>query len=183
MKHMSYAVRLQLTKSVLISICTYWMQMFLLPKQTIYEIKKKIHHFLWAGSSTNHGSHKVAWRVVFSSKQEGGLGLPDLNLWNKVLLGHTMWNLINHPSSSLWSSWVHSTKCRGTPFLQMDMKGSMAWTWRCLLKLRHVLAPVMSNPRYCCHDVLDELRHESPAVEWYNLIWSSGISKHNFFVG
>lgn len=154
--------------------------MFLLPKQTNYEIEKKIRQFLWAGNAETHRSHKVAWKVVCSPKQEGGLGLLDLKLWNKVLLARILWSLMRHPPSSLWSTWVHHIKCRGTPIMQLDIKGSMAWSWRYILRLRLALSPIISSQTYCCKEIYNELRQEGPPVDWYHLIWTSGISKHNF---
>lgn len=46
-KKLSYAARLQLVNSVLISITTYWCQMFLLPKKVIKIVNNVYRSFLW----------------------------------------------------------------------------------------------------------------------------------------
>lgn len=111
---------------------------------------------------------------------EGGLWLVDPKLWNKVLLGRMLWKIINCPSSSLWSNWIRSTKCKATPIMQLDIKDNMAWSWRGLLKLRPTLSSVISSSGYYCIERYDELRQVGSIVECHNLIWTSGISKHNF---
>lgn len=133
--------------------------MFLLPKQTIYEVEKKIKQFLWAGNIEVHRSHKVTWPVVCLPKMEGGLGLLDLKLWNKVLIG------INYTSSSLWSNWINNTKCKGTSIIQLDIKGSVAWSWRGFLKLRPTLTLVISSSMYYYTEIYDKLKQVGSIVE------------------
>lgn len=50
-KHLSYAGRLQLVKSVLFGIQTYWAQIFILPKKILKEIEARFRCFLWTRSS------------------------------------------------------------------------------------------------------------------------------------
>ncbi|KAL0297822.1 UNVERIFIED_CONTAM: Retrovirus-related Pol polyprotein from type-2 retrotransposable element R2DM [Sesamum angustifolium] len=68
---LSFAGRLQLIKSVLMSLNVYWAMAFILPKGVIREVEKRMRHFLWKGNSTV-GYPKVAWSTVCRPKEEGG---------------------------------------------------------------------------------------------------------------
>ncbi|KAK4383869.1 hypothetical protein Sango_3112000 [Sesamum angolense] len=57
---LSYAGRLQLIKSVLSTLHTYWASAFILPKGVLKILEKKMRKFLWHGSSGS-GNAKVAW--------------------------------------------------------------------------------------------------------------------------
>jgi len=57
---LTYAGRLQLTKSTLFSIQVYWSSMFLLPYHTIRKIESILTAFLWKGTSLNRTGAKVA---------------------------------------------------------------------------------------------------------------------------
>ncbi|KAL0282976.1 UNVERIFIED_CONTAM: Transposon TX1 uncharacterized protein [Sesamum radiatum] len=56
----SFAGRVQLIKSVLISFEVYWAMAFILPKGIIKEMIKRLRTFLWKGTSA-YGYPKVAW--------------------------------------------------------------------------------------------------------------------------
>lgn len=79
------AGRLQLIKSVLLSILNFWMTGFKLLGQCIKEINTLCSAFFWSGPSLNVKKAKVSWDVVCSPKHEGGLGLRSLKEMNKVL--------------------------------------------------------------------------------------------------
>ncbi|KAK4393106.1 hypothetical protein Sango_1781400 [Sesamum angolense] len=59
---LSFAGRIQLIKSVLMSLNVYWAMAFILPKGVIREVEKKMRTFLWKGNS-EVGYPKVAWSV------------------------------------------------------------------------------------------------------------------------
>ncbi|KAL0361869.1 UNVERIFIED_CONTAM: hypothetical protein Sradi_3871400 [Sesamum radiatum] len=55
----------------------YWAMAFILPKRVIKEIEKRLHSFLWKGT-TSSGYPKVAWDQVCKPLAEGGQGLKDI---------------------------------------------------------------------------------------------------------
>ncbi|KAL0294820.1 UNVERIFIED_CONTAM: putative mitochondrial protein [Sesamum angustifolium] len=71
---LSFAGRLQLIKSVLMSLNVYWAMAFILPKGVIRAVEKRMRHFLWKGNSAV-GYPKVAWSDVCRPMEEGGLGI------------------------------------------------------------------------------------------------------------
>ena len=43
--------------------------------------------FLWGGGALNHKPHLVNWSVCCMEKLKGGLGIKNLSILNKALLG------------------------------------------------------------------------------------------------
>ncbi|CAH1432193.1 unnamed protein product [Lactuca virosa] len=74
----SFAGRLQLVNSVLQSLQVYWFSVLLIPKTTIKDIEKVFKGFLWSGGELKKGSAKIAWKMVCRPKDEGGLGIRNL---------------------------------------------------------------------------------------------------------
>ncbi|KAL0294405.1 UNVERIFIED_CONTAM: hypothetical protein Sangu_3219200 [Sesamum angustifolium] len=74
---LSYAGRLQLIKSVLTTLHTYWASAFILPKGVLKTLEKKMRQFLWQGSAGSRNA-KVAWAWITKPKEEGGLGIRSL---------------------------------------------------------------------------------------------------------
>jgi hypothetical protein len=51
----------------------------MLPKSIIKQIDKYRNHCLWRGSTINEkGSSKAAWRMISRPKDQGGMGVIDL---------------------------------------------------------------------------------------------------------
>nr|GEU31677.1 hypothetical protein [Tanacetum cinerariifolium] len=87
--------KLQLIASILESIQVYWCIVFLLPKTVIKEINNLLIGFLWCNGELSRGKAKIAWKKICMPKSHRGLGLKDLEIWNKALLGKLMtWDRI-----------------------------------------------------------------------------------------
>ncbi|KAL0282162.1 UNVERIFIED_CONTAM: hypothetical protein Sradi_7269400 [Sesamum radiatum] len=76
---LSFAGRVQLIKSVLSSLHTYWASVFILPKAVLKVIEERMRSFLWKGASGS-GVAKVAWEQICRPKKEGGLGIKRVCL-------------------------------------------------------------------------------------------------------
>lgn len=81
---LSYAGRLQLIQSILVTIQNYWSALFVLPKAAIYGIDRTLRFFLWKGGEHKKGGAKVAWKDLCRPKIQGRLGIPNLVIWNQV---------------------------------------------------------------------------------------------------
>ncbi|KAK1292222.1 hypothetical protein QJS10_CPB17g00577 [Acorus calamus] len=100
---LSKAGRLELIRSVLLSLSYYWTASFSLPKRTIKLLEKLFRNFLWAGEAGVHKIHAVKWESIYAPKDEGGLGLKRLVDWNAAAMGLRSWEIAsNHPS--LWAT-------------------------------------------------------------------------------
>lgn len=98
---LAYSSRLQLIKSILFSIQSYWCNHFMLPKAVTRSIQSILCRFLWKGSSlANHGA-KVSWAAISLPTTEGGLGLKSIQDWNKALIISHLLHVIQFQSKSL----------------------------------------------------------------------------------
>ncbi|KAL0285595.1 UNVERIFIED_CONTAM: putative ribonuclease H protein [Sesamum radiatum] len=136
---LSFAGRLQLIKSVLMSLNVYWAMAFILPKGIIRAVEKRMRHFLWKGNSAV-GYPKVAWSAVCRPMEEGGLGIRDILALNKALMSRHLWKVIQRNQSSIWVQWITHTHLRHKTVWTVDVKGG-SWGWRKLLRLRSALLP------------------------------------------
>ncbi|XP_021767733.1 uncharacterized protein LOC110732123 [Chenopodium quinoa] len=105
-KHLSYAGRLQLVKSVMFGIQTFWAQIFILLKKILKEIEARFRCFLWTGSSAPAKKSLVAWNYVCLPKVCGGWNLLSLPEWNKAAVTKLLWDIAHKPDN-IWVKWVH----------------------------------------------------------------------------
>ncbi|XP_024009435.1 uncharacterized protein LOC112084518 [Eutrema salsugineum] len=135
-RHISYAGRLQLIRSVLMSICNFWLTAFRLPSSCIVELEKIFSAFLWSGPDLNPRKTKIAWNIVTRKKMEGGLGLRPLKESNIVSCLKLIWRVLSS-SDSIWGKWIRMTLLRKESFWSVkENYSSGSWMWRKLLKLR-----------------------------------------------
>jgi len=106
-RNLSFAGRLQLLSSVLLSLQVYWTKVFILPKKIIHMLEQKFNRFLWMGKDSKAHA-KVAWHHICVPKREGGLGLKRLEVWNQASMLNHIWSLFAK-AGSLWVAWVEST--------------------------------------------------------------------------
>ncbi|KAL0294832.1 UNVERIFIED_CONTAM: hypothetical protein Sangu_3209800 [Sesamum angustifolium] len=106
-QNLSYAGRLQLIKSVLSTLNTYWASAFILPKGILKSLEKKMRRFLWHGSSGS-GIAKVAWVQVCKPKEEGGLGISSLIATNQAYAETTLEDT-NNMMATQWVDWSIAT--------------------------------------------------------------------------
>ncbi|GJS49209.1 hypothetical protein Tco_0599330 [Tanacetum coccineum] len=134
-KALSIAGRLQLIRSVISSMHVFWASVFVIPNRVLMDIEQCMRNFLWCPSSSSKGKAKVAWELVCLPKDEGGLGIRRLELFNSALLVSHIWNLLSS-KESLWVKWVHAYKLNGRNFWDVPIRGNMSWSWRKILQLR-----------------------------------------------
>ena len=135
-KFLTFAGRLQLIKSVLCSIQSFWNSLFVLPKKVMNQVEQILRRFLWKGSSLAKGGAKVAWEDLTFPLDEGGLGIKRLHTWNIASIGKHLWSLCLPSSSSSWAQWARANLLRGCSLWDISIPTNSSWTWRKLLKLR-----------------------------------------------
>lgn len=134
-KSLSFACRLQLINSVIYSLINFWFSAFALPKGCLKAIEQLCNRFLWAGDLTKRASAKVSWNSCCLPKDEGGLGLRNLSIWNKVLNLRLAWVLFSN-SCSLWVAWQKDHRLKCSSFWNSELKESDSWIWKFILSLR-----------------------------------------------
>lgn len=82
-------------------------------------LEKKMRDFLWEGFEGSSSIHLVSWEQTSMPKEFGGLGIGNLLLRNKALLGKWWWRFPKE-MDSLWGRVIASMAFRimvGTPDL------------------------------------------------------------------
>ncbi|GJZ80021.1 putative RNA-directed DNA polymerase, eukaryota, reverse transcriptase zinc-binding domain protein [Tanacetum coccineum] len=161
-KSLSAAGRLQLIRSVLSSMHIYWASMFILPSCVLNDIEQLMRGFLWCQGRLKKGRAKVSWDLVCRPRNEGGLGIRKLDLFNKALMAVHLWNLISL-KDSLWVKWIHTYKLKNQSFWDIPIRGNMTWGWRKILQIR----PVIRD--YIWHRIGDGMQASAWFDKWCNV--------------
>ncbi|KAG7588718.1 Reverse transcriptase zinc-binding domain [Arabidopsis suecica] len=141
-RHLSFAGRLQLLKSVIYSTISFWASIFILPNQCISKLEQMCNAFLWRGAPNSARGAKISWEVICTSKESGGLGLRRLSSWNTVLALKLIWLLFT-AAGSLWVSWVRLHLIGNRSFWTLNPASSGSWVWKKLCKLRSIARPFL----------------------------------------
>nr|GEU89286.1 hypothetical protein [Tanacetum cinerariifolium] len=99
-----------------------------------------IRGFLWCNGEYKRGKAKVAWDDICLPKEEGGLGLRSLDVFNIALVTTYIWNIVSN-KESLWLRWIHTYKLRCRSFGDIPFKDGMSWGWLKLLQLWDIVRP------------------------------------------
>nr|GEY28841.1 hypothetical protein [Tanacetum cinerariifolium] len=113
-------------------------------KDLINDINGIMKNFLWSQNNDSKGKAKVAWKAVCKPKNQGGLGLKDLFVWNNALLVKHLWNIANK-KDTLWVKWVSTIKLNGVSIWVVQKEECDSWGWKNLLTIRDL---IMSHVLY-----------------------------------
>lgn len=123
-------------------VTNFWCSSFVLPKASVKRINSLCGVFLWKGNIDSHPSARVAWSTVTKSKKEGGLGVTDLETWNKATCLKLIW-LLFFKAGSVWVAWYREEILHGniSNFWTAKQNRSNSWLANKLLKLRPLIFP------------------------------------------
>ncbi|XP_074301049.1 uncharacterized protein LOC141632397 [Silene latifolia] len=110
MEYLSYSGRLVLINSVLTSLYSYWMNIFIIPKGVLSRLNSICRNFLWDGTINHIRVPPVSWEKICSPKNEGGLGIRDSSVWNTAAIGKLVWWVYFNPDKRWVKWWVLDTK-------------------------------------------------------------------------
>jgi len=116
-------------KSVLQSIPSYIMNIYLLPNSVINDIEKMINAFWWGGRSNNRGIKWMAWECVACPKEFGGMGFQNFKAFNLAMVAKQGWSFM----SKLDSLVARVFKSRYFPrssFLGVKLGNNPSFAWR-----------------------------------------------------
>uniref|UniRef100_A0A2N9EVX7 Reverse transcriptase zinc-binding domain-containing protein n=1 Tax=Fagus sylvatica TaxID=28930 RepID=A0A2N9EVX7_FAGSY len=99
--YLSKGGRLTLIKSTLSSLPTHFLSLFPILVAVASRIDKIQRDFLWGGMGEGKKFHLVNWAQVCQPIHLGGLGIRNLRIFNKALLGKWLWRFGNE-KEALW---------------------------------------------------------------------------------
>ncbi|XP_074291091.1 uncharacterized protein LOC141617853 [Silene latifolia] len=186
-KKFSYAGRLVLVKAVLSTLHSYWASLFVLPKGIIAKVEAVCRNFLWDSSAEYHRVPLVAWETVCRPKSEGGLGLKNLEMMNKDLIGKLV-NWIVEDKDTIWVKWVKHNHLKGVNWWQYQPGAHKSWVWRRVCRVKQDLVAAYINGTWDIQGVgfttarcYQWLMGSRPKVSWDGVIWNEWvIPKHQF---
>jgi len=114
--YLSKGGRVTIIKSTLSNLPTYYMSLFPIPVSVASCIEKLQRDFLWGGMGEEFKYHLVSWEKVCTPISNGGLGIRNLVLFNRALLGKWLWRFgmdrdawwrvaVDSKYGSLWGGW------------------------------------------------------------------------------
>ncbi len=131
-KHLSVGGRLVLINSVLSSLAMFMISFFEITKGVLRKIDYYRSRFFWQGDDHKKMYRLSRWDIVCQPKDQGDLGIHNLEIQNKCLLSKWLFKLINE--EGVWQdllkrkylynkSITKLTRNRGFPFL--------VWSYEC----------------------------------------------------
>ncbi|XP_062104537.1 uncharacterized protein LOC133815748 [Humulus lupulus] len=186
-RNLSYAGRIILINSVLISIHSYWSQIMLIPKQVLKRINSICRAFLWKCQADYEGAGNVAWEKVCRPKKEGGLGFRNILKWNIAALGKYIWTVATK-KDNLWVKWVHHVYIKNEDW--WDHCGSLqsSWYWKKIVEVKEKFKHLIDISRFIQEDYTIKNGYHllcavSKRAQWCSEVWSRlNIPKHSFIL-
>ncbi|GKE73265.1 hypothetical protein Tco_1535306 [Tanacetum coccineum] len=124
-KALSYAGRLQLIDSINFELNANILGLSISPTKS----------FLWCQGELTKGKAKVSWDTICKPKDQGGLGLKNLYIWNEVLLVKHLWN-VAAKKDTLWVKWINVEKLKGRSIWDVQSDSNSSMGWKNILSLR-----------------------------------------------
>ena len=133
-RYISFARRVTLIKSMISSILLYYMSLFKMPMSVINIITRIQREFFWGWGHEGRRIAWVKWENMCKTKEEGGLGIKDLRMFNMALLGKWKWRL-GRDEPGLWKE-VLLSKYGSWRALDKGIDGNYdSWWWRNIRKI------------------------------------------------
>ena len=95
---------------------SFWTRHFILPSKVHREIQSLLTKFpVGKVKSILMVEQRLDGRLYVLPRNEGGLGLKNLLIWNKSQIMSCLWQIITN-NASLWATWVQKTLLRNKNF-------------------------------------------------------------------
>lgn len=170
-KHLSYAGRVELIRSVLYGMVQFWISIFLMSALVLSKINSLCCNFLWSGNLQTSHAALVAWKKVCLPRNEGGLALLDIKARNNSFLAKQLWN-IHLKKDSLWIKWVDHYYLLNNSIWFSNLRKTSYPLRKSIYALKNQLVEQ-------CGGILDAT---STLLRWQNGLGSFIASTHEFFI-
>jgi hypothetical protein len=92
---MSRGGRLILINSVLTNLVIFMLSFFEVPKGVLEKIDYYRSRFFWQGEGHRKKYRLAKWDIICQPKEQGGLGIKNIEIQNKCLLSKWLFKLFN----------------------------------------------------------------------------------------
>ena len=194
-KHLSYAGRLELIKSVLHGMVQFWVTIFPMPQAVIKQITCMCRNFLWTGNVSRSKSALVAWKTICLPKNEGGLGVLDIQACNNSFLAKQLWS-IHLKQDSIWLRWLHHFYLHTHSIWNAQSQKTSSPLWKSIITLKNKLVVAYGGHSQVIDLMIDwdrreggftsnayaSLRPQGSAVPWEKIVWEQWSLPRNNFI-
>ncbi|XP_058774304.1 uncharacterized mitochondrial protein AtMg00310-like [Vicia villosa] len=99
--HLNMAGRVVLINSVLNAVPLYSLSFYKAPKKVLKEIVAIQRNFLWGGCEIRKTVNWVSWDTICKTREEGGLGVKNVEIMNVALLSKWKWRILTE-KEAVW---------------------------------------------------------------------------------
>ncbi|XP_062112468.1 uncharacterized protein LOC133823623 [Humulus lupulus] len=139
-KLLSKAGKEILIKSVVQSLPSYAMNVFLLTKELCQAIERKISQFWWSSKSTRtNGISWKSWANLSKHKNNGGMGFKNLRDFNLSLLGKQGFRLLTNEKSLVAQIFKARYYSAGN-YLTAELGPNPSFIWRSVFEAKEVVS-------------------------------------------
>ncbi|XP_048491597.1 uncharacterized protein LOC125492898 [Beta vulgaris subsp. vulgaris] len=176
-RNMSFAARCQLVNSVLMSLHTYWGQLFLIPRSVLNEVNSICSCFLWRGTHNDTRPGSVNWEKLCKPKTAGGLGLRSTINWNIAAVGKLAWCIANK-QDNMWVKWVNEIYIKEQQWSHYMAPATASWAWKYICQAKNEMSEKLGEDQWL-HDVKFSIKKYYTAlngcdirVPWCSYVWN-----------
>ena len=127
-----------LIKSRGLSLSTFAMSCFKLPKTIITKLSSMLVAFWWGTEDHHRKIHWVFWERLCLPIDQGGMGFRDLEVFNQAMLAKQAWKVLSSPDCFL-ASLLKSRCFLDGEFLYVSLGARPSYAWCSLLYGRELL--------------------------------------------
>ncbi|WVZ90587.1 hypothetical protein U9M48_036874, partial [Paspalum notatum var. saurae] len=133
-KLLSYGGRLVLINSVLSSLAMFMMSFFEIPKGILKKLDFYRSSFFWQGDNHKKKYRLTKWDILCLLKDQGGMGIRNLEVQNVCLLSKWLFKLINE--EGIWQIILKRKYLRGKTIGEVQWKPRDSHFWSGLTKVK-----------------------------------------------
>jgi hypothetical protein len=133
-KLLSYGGRLVLINSILSSLAMFMLSFYEVPKEVLHKLDFYRSRFFWQGDDHKKKYRLAKWGIICRSKDQGGLGILNLELQNKCLLSKWLFCLIN--SDGAWQQLIRNKYLGSKTITQITKQPGDSQFWRGLMNVK-----------------------------------------------
>ncbi|WVZ49763.1 hypothetical protein U9M48_001092 [Paspalum notatum var. saurae] len=135
-KLLSYGGRLVLVliNSVLSSLAMFMMSFFEVPKGILKKLDFYRSNFFWQGDNHKKKYRLIKWEILCLPKDQGGLGIKNLEIQNVCLLSKWLYKFINE--EGVWQELLKNKYLQGKTIGEVHWKSGDSHFWSGLMKVK-----------------------------------------------
>jgi exonuclease III len=133
-KMLSYGDRLTLINSVLTSMPMFMLSFFRVPAGVRKRLDYFRSRFFWQGDGHKKKYRLTKWNIICRPKDQGGLGIEDLDLKNICLLSKWLFKLMNE--EGVWQELLNNKYVKDKTLSQVSAKPTDSHFWKGLMGVK-----------------------------------------------